>query len=101
CSSELALASLMMPTFYPADPEEALVHDEHAIELSRASGLWPAMKVVTAMADGASFALVSPRWQAPDLSDLPGGLRAYAHRPRARLLGAELAELERSQLLPL
>jgi indolepyruvate ferredoxin oxidoreductase len=99
CSSEMALASLMMPTLYPADPAEALVHGQHAIELSRASGLWSAMKVVTAMADGASTALVSPHWQAPDLSDLPGGLRAYTHRPRARLLGAELAELERSQQL--
>jgi len=99
CSSETALASLMMPTFYPADAAEALVHGQHAIELSRACGLWSAMKVVTAMADGASTALVSPDWQAPDLSDLPGGLRAYAHRPRARLLGAELAELERSQQL--
>jgi indolepyruvate ferredoxin oxidoreductase len=99
CSSEMALAGLMMPTFYPADPAEALVHGQHAIELSRASGLWSAVKVVTAMADGASTALVSPHWQAPDLSDLPGGLRAYTHRPRARLLGAELAELERSQQL--
>ena len=99
CSSEMALAGLMLPTFYPADPAEALVHGMHAVELSRASGLWSAMKVVTAMADGASTAQVSPRWQAPDLSDLPGGLRAYGHQPRARLLGAELAELERSQQL--
>jgi indolepyruvate ferredoxin oxidoreductase len=99
CSSEMALAGLMMPTFYPADPAEALVHGMHAVELSRASGLWSAIKVVTAMADGASTAMVSPHWQAPDLSDLPSGLRAYGHQPRARLLGAELAELERSQSL--
>jgi indolepyruvate ferredoxin oxidoreductase len=99
CSSEMALAGLAMPTFYPADPAEALVHGLHAVELSRASGLWSAMKVVTAMADGASTALVGPHWQAPDLSDLAGGLRAYGHQPRARLLGAELAELERSQNL--
>jgi indolepyruvate ferredoxin oxidoreductase len=98
-SSEMALAGLAMPTFYPADPAEALVHGMHAVELSRASGLWSAMKVVTAMADGATTAQVSPHWQAPDLSDLPGGLRAYGHQPRARLLGAELAELERSQNL--
>ncbi len=99
CSSEMALAGLMIPTFYPADPAEVLVHDLHAVELSRASGLWSAIKVVTAMADGASTAQVGPPWQAPDLSDLPGGLSAYGHQPRARLLGAELAELERSQTL--
>jgi indolepyruvate ferredoxin oxidoreductase len=99
CSSELALAGLTMPTFYPADPAEVLVHGLHAVELSRASGLWSAMKVVTAMADGASTAQVSPRWAAPDLSNLPGGLRGYSHQPSARMLGAELAELERSQVL--
>jgi indolepyruvate ferredoxin oxidoreductase len=99
CSSEMALAGLAMPTFYPADAAEALVHGLHAVELSRASGLWSAMKVVTAMADGASTAVVRPHWQAPDLSELAGGLRAYGHQPRARLLGAELAELERSQNL--
>jgi indolepyruvate ferredoxin oxidoreductase len=99
CSSEMALAGLGLPTFYPADPAEALLHGLHAVELSRASGLWAAMKVVTAMADGASTAQVSPDWTAPDLSDLPGTLRAYSHQPRARLLGAELADLERSQVL--
>src|SRR6201999_1978278 len=102
CSSEMALAGLAMPTFYPADPAEALLHGLHAVELSRASGLWAAMKVVTAMADGASTVQVSPHWQAPGLSDLHSsdlprsdqhsGLRAYGHQPRARLLGAELAE---------
>jgi len=99
CSSEMALAGLAMPTFYPADPAEVLVHGLHAVELSRASGLWSAMKVVTAMADGACTTQVSSHWAAPDLSDLPGGLRAYGHQPNARLLGAELAELERSQVL--
>jgi indolepyruvate ferredoxin oxidoreductase len=104
CSSEMALAGLALPTFYPADPAEALIHGLHAVELSRASGLWSAMKVVTAMADGASTVRVSPHWQAPDLSDLHlsdqhRGLRAYGHQPRAHLLGAELAELERSQQL--
>src|SRR5579863_8849624 len=99
CSSEMALAGLAMPTFYPADPAEALVHGLHAVELSRASGLWSAMKVVTAMADGASTAQAITSWQAPDLAGLPGGLRAYGHQPRARLLGAELAELERSQVV--
>jgi indolepyruvate ferredoxin oxidoreductase len=99
CSSEMALAGLALPTFYPADPGEALLHGLHAVELSRASGLWSAMKVVTAMADGAATVGVGPHWQPPDLSDLPGGVRAYGHQPGARLLGPELAELERSQQL--
>ena len=99
CSSELALADLGLPTFYPADAAEILLHGQHAIELSRASGLWSAIKIATAVADGASTADLDARpWQPPDLREgLPGGLVAYRHRPNARLLGPELAELERGQ----
>ncbi len=56
CSSELALADLGLPTFYPADAAEVLLHGLHAVELSRASGLWSAIKVATAVADGAATA---------------------------------------------
>ena len=98
-ASELALAGLGMPTFFPADPAEVLSHGMHAVELSRASGLWSAIKVVADVADGASTTQVGPHWQPPDLSGLPGALHAYSHQPTARLLGAELAGLERSQQL--
>ena len=98
-ASELALADLAMPTFYPADPAEVLLHGLHAVELSRASGLWSAIKIATAVADSASTATVSARWQAPDLSALGSGLVAYRHRPNAHLLGSVLAELERGQQL--
>ncbi|HEY0932300.1 MAG TPA: indolepyruvate ferredoxin oxidoreductase family protein [Trebonia sp.] len=98
-ASEMALADLGLPTFFPADPAEVLQHGMHAIELSRASGLWTAIKVVTGVADGSATAALAPGgWQAPDLSELPAGLAPYRHKPRARLLGAELAALERSQL---
>jgi indolepyruvate ferredoxin oxidoreductase len=98
CSSELALADLGLPTFYPADAAEVLLHGLHAVELSRASGLWSAMKIGTAVADGAATADLAgvQGWQAPTPED---GLAAYRHRPSARLLGPELAELERSQHL--
>ena len=100
CSSELALADLGLPTFYPADAAEVLTHGLHAVELSRASGLWSAIKVGTAVADGAATAELSGLdWQAPDMTALPGGLVAYRHRPSARLLGPALAELERGQQL--
>ena len=94
-SSELALADLGMPTFAPADPAEILEYGLHAVELSRASGLWAALKVATVVADGAATAAVSG-WRPPDLADLPAGLTAYVHKPTAYLLGATLAELERS-----
>jgi indolepyruvate ferredoxin oxidoreductase len=96
CSSEFALADLAMPTFAPADPAEILEHGLHAVELSRASGLWSALKVATVVADGASTAHVTSLWSPPDLDDLPHGLSAYRHRPTAHVLGAVLADLERS-----
>ncbi len=94
-ASELALAGLGLPTFSPADPAEVLEHGLHAVELSRASGLWAAMKVATIVADGACTATAGG-WAAPGLADLPGGLTPYAHQPTARLLGATVAGLERS-----
>src|SRR5699024_5529849 len=54
CASELALADLGMPVLYPADSQEVLEMGQHAVELSRASGLWVGMKIVTAVADGSS-----------------------------------------------
>jgi indolepyruvate ferredoxin oxidoreductase len=96
CSSEFALADLIMPTFFPADPPEAVVHGMHAVELSRASGLWTALKVNTVVADGASTTLEPRHFTGPDLSELPDGLVAYRHKPTAHLLGPALAELELS-----
>ncbi|NKQ57669.1 indolepyruvate ferredoxin oxidoreductase family protein [Amycolatopsis sp. K13G38] len=96
CSSEAAFADLQLPTFSPADSHDVLEHGMHAVELSRASGLWTAIKVATNVADGASTATVRPLWTPPDLDGLPDGLRAYTHVPHARLLGKDLAGLERS-----
>ena len=94
-TSEFALADLGMPTFYPADPAEIGEFGLHAVELSRASGLWAALKVATMVADGAATVALAP-WAPPDLAGLPGGLTAYGHQPTSRLLGATLAGLERS-----
>ena len=94
-ASELVLTDLGMPAFAPADPAEILEYGQHAVELSRASGLWSALKIATVVADGAATAAIRP-WSPPDLTDLPDGLTAYAHRPTAHLLGATLAGLERS-----
>lgn len=96
CSSEMSLADLHVPALYPADSQEVLDYGLHAVELSRATGLWTALKVATNVADGASTAHVTRDWTPPGLSDLTGGLTAYAHRPHARMLGQALAGLEQS-----
>ncbi|WP_427919210.1 indolepyruvate ferredoxin oxidoreductase family protein [Streptomyces sp. cg40] len=92
CASEHALADLGIPIFYPADCQDILEYGLHAVELSRASGVWASMKVVTNVADAAGTALVPQHWSAPTLT----GTGAYGHRPSAHLLGAGLAALERS-----
>ncbi|WP_410660103.1 indolepyruvate ferredoxin oxidoreductase family protein [Amycolatopsis sp. lyj-112] len=95
CASELALADLSMPVFFPADSQDVLDFGLHAVELSRASGLWSSMKLVANVADAAGTALVRPQWTAPELT-LPKGPTPYRHKPSSRLLGTGLMALERS-----
>ncbi|MGA6160985.1 indolepyruvate ferredoxin oxidoreductase family protein, partial [Stenotrophomonas sp. NPDC087984] len=95
CASEGALADLALPVFYPADTQDILDYGLHAVELSRASGVWAAMKVVTNVADAAGTATVDPGWRPPVLTPR-GGASPYGHRPSAHLLGSSLAALERS-----
>ncbi|MEV4101681.1 indolepyruvate ferredoxin oxidoreductase family protein [Nonomuraea sp. NPDC049649] len=90
CSSEFALADLAMPFLYPADSQDVLDLGLHAVELSRASGLWVGLKVVTAVADGSSTVYLDDERPEPLLP--PGAKR---HRPTARLLQPTLGPLER------
>jgi indolepyruvate ferredoxin oxidoreductase len=62
----------------------------HAVELSRASGLWVGLKIVTAVADGSSTVDLAADWPAPRIP--PG---AGTHAPTARLLHPTLGQLER------
>src|SRR6185312_3375752 len=61
-----------------------------AIELSRASGLWTGLKIVTAVADGSSTVNLAAEWPTPRIP--PG---AGTHVPTARLLHPTLGQLER------
>ena len=94
CTSEFALADLMIPTLYPCDPQEALDHAVHAPYLSRFTGLWSALKIVTAVADGSMTVALDSTRVAPSF----GGLGATRHTPDARLIGPNLLRLEQSQI---
>ncbi|WP_203416916.1 indolepyruvate ferredoxin oxidoreductase family protein [Jiangella ureilytica] len=93
CASEFALADLAMPFLYPGDSAEVLELGLHAVELSRASGLWVGVKVVTSVADGTSTVDLGDERPEPVL---PAG--AKRHVPTARLLQPTLGPLERDQL---
>lgn len=60
--------------------------------MSRFTGLWSALKIVTAVADGACTAAVHPEGALPTYGDLP----ASTFKPSAKLVGPNLAALERS-----
>ena len=51
-SSDAALVDLHMPILYPATVAECLELGLHGIAMSRATGLWSALKIVTPVADG-------------------------------------------------
>ena len=57
-SSEFTLYDLMVPTVFPGTVQEIVDLGRHCVEMSRASGLWTAMKVVTAVADATGTARV-------------------------------------------
>lgn len=94
CTSERALADMMMPVFYPSDAADILVLGRHAVALSRASGLWSSMKIVTSVADGvATVDLVAGQQFNPSLPEGSG-----KHEPNAKLLQPNLGFLERDQV---
>ncbi|MFD9114495.1 indolepyruvate ferredoxin oxidoreductase family protein [Streptomyces bottropensis] len=95
CSSEFTFADLAIPFLYPGDSQDVLDLGLHAVELSRASGLWVGLKIVTAVADGSSTVDLTAG-QRSDLPLLPKGSKN--HVPTGRLLQPTLGPLERDQL---
>ena len=51
-ASERSLAALSMPIFFPRNANEVVSFGLHGVALSRASGCWPALKIVADVADG-------------------------------------------------
>ncbi len=94
-SSEQLLADLGIPTLYPADPQDVVDLGLHSVALSRASGLWVALKIATAVADGAGPVEVSPRRVEPVAPQLNGA--PYRHEVTGKLLQPNLTRLERSR----
>jgi indolepyruvate ferredoxin oxidoreductase len=92
-SSAGVLADLHVPLLLPGDPAEALDLGRHAIALSRATGLWAALKIVSDVADGTASIELDPGRVAPVIPTLNGEPRARL--PRGALLAPQSLELER------
>src|SRR5579859_5111826 len=92
-ASELALADLGMPVLYPADPVEVVAFGLHGIEMSRLTGLWAALKIVTAVADGGMSG--EPARFDPVIPDLHIDGVPWRHQVTGRMLQPALGQLER------
>jgi indolepyruvate ferredoxin oxidoreductase len=97
-ASEGLLADLGIPTLYPANPQEILELGLHAVTMSRVSGLWVAMKIVTNVSDGSgTVSLESPDSFRPRIPTLDIDGKPFAHGVTTNLLGRQLLVLEKSR----
>ena len=95
-SSAGLLSDMHMPLLYPGDPAEALDLGRHAIALSRATGLWSALKIVADVADATANVDLDPDRVNPIIPLLDG--QPYHHVPDGRLLTPHTVDIEREIL---
>ena len=91
-ASEAALADFGVPVLYPGSVQDVLDLGRHGYGLSRASGLWSAVKMVTNVADAVGVAEVAQQ-------DAPVAIDPDAfgpHQPHGDLLAPFTLDLERS-----
>ena len=98
CSqSEPMLMHVGMPSLYPANVQEILDLGLHGYQMSRLSGLWVGLKIVTNVADSTGTANVSPErlnFVTPDLTF--DGKPFTPHMNLGMNVRAEALEMERS-----
>lgn len=92
-SSAGLMSDMHMPVLYPGDPVEALVLGRHAIALSRATGLWTALKIVADVADASANMDLHPEYFNPIMPWADG--EPYQHHPDGNLLTPNSLNLER------
>ena len=94
-ASELTLADLHLPILHPGNVQEVLDLGRHGVHLSRTAGLWSAVKIVTAVADGSGTAEVGPERIAPVIPTFEWNGKPYRPRVTGRLGGNVANSVER------
>jgi len=92
-SSAGVLGDMHVPLLYPGDPAEALDLGRHAIALSRATGLWAALKIVADVADATATVELHPERIVPILPQVDG--HTYRHLADGNLLTPRTIDVER------
>ena len=94
-SSDATLSDLHMPIFYPGTIAECIELGLHAVAVSRASGLWSSLKVVTAVADGSGSVDVPALTSPPVIPTVEVDGQPWTCTPSAQFLGPRMLEVER------
>ncbi|MDH3299348.1 MAG: indolepyruvate ferredoxin oxidoreductase family protein [Acidimicrobiia bacterium] len=94
-SSDASLVDLHMPILYPGTVAECLELGLHAVALSRASGLWTSMKIVTPIADGSGTVDLPALSTPPALPTIDVDGQPWRNNPSAMFLGRRMLEVER------
>jgi len=93
------IVDLLMPLLYPGDVQEAIDLGRHAIALSRASGLWSAMRIVESVADGSGSVELHPDRIRPVVPVVEVDGRPWVPRSSGRILTPDSLAMEREMHL--
>ncbi|MQY26186.1 indolepyruvate ferredoxin oxidoreductase family protein [Nocardia aurantia] len=86
CDSQYTFADACMPVLYPGDQQDVLDLGVHAFRMSRQSGAWVGLKMVTAVADGVGTVELDPgRHESGFGTPLFVDGEPWTHQPLARI----------------
>jgi indolepyruvate ferredoxin oxidoreductase len=94
-SSDASLVDLHMPILYPGTVAECLVLGLHGIAMSRVTGLWSSLKIVTPVADATETVTLPVLDGDPVLPSIQVDGRPWTAHPSAQFLGARMIAVER------
>jgi indolepyruvate ferredoxin oxidoreductase len=94
--SEVALYDALVPTIFPGTVQEILDFGLHGFMLSRVSGLWVAMKIVTNVADEAGTVEVDPDRVAPVIPTVELDGKPFQHQINVNLIPPYGLDMERT-----
>jgi indolepyruvate ferredoxin oxidoreductase len=94
--SEIALYDALMPTLFPGNVQDVLDLGQHGFMLSRTSGLWVGVKMVTNVADETGTAEVGPGRIVPVIPTVELDGRPFQHQINLNLIPPYGLEMERT-----